>query len=78
MTSGKYFYAANFDVTSDEEITLDGFLALHEMTAADEEDGEEELWQVMKALGYDRQLQLSQVMLSEFHLGFRFGGEGSL
>ena len=51
----------NFDVTSDEEITLDGFLQLHEMTAADEEGGEEELWQVLRALGYDKQLQLNQV-----------------
>ena len=51
---------ANFDVTNDEEITLKGFIALHEMTAADEEGGEEEIWQVMKALGYNKQLQLSQ------------------
>lgn len=55
-----FVHAANFDVTSDKEITLAGFLALHEMTACDE-DGEEELWQVMKALGYNKQLQLSQV-----------------
>ena len=51
---------ANFDVTTEKEITLKGFLALHEMTASDE-GGEEELWQVVKALGYNGQLQLHQV-----------------
>ena len=54
----------NFDVTEEEEITLKGFLALHEMSAADEEGGEEEVWQVLKALGYDRQLHLNQVCSS--------------
>lgn len=53
--------SANFDMTGDDEITLRGFLALHEMTAIDEEGGEEELWQVLQGLGYNRQLQLNQV-----------------
>ena len=48
-------------MTDEEEITLDGFLALHRMAAGDEEGGEEELWEVMRGLGYDRQLQLNQV-----------------
>lgn len=52
---------ANFDVTDEEEITLKGFLALHEMAAADEEGGEEELRQVVGGMGYDKQLRLSQV-----------------
>lgn len=54
-------YIANFDVTDEEEITLKGFLALHEMAAADEEGGEEELRQVVNGMGYDKQLHLNQV-----------------
>ena len=53
---------ANFDVT-DEEITLKGFIGLHEMAAADEEGGEEELRQVISGMGYDKQLRLSQVCI---------------
>lgn len=52
---------ANFNVTKEEEITLEGFLALHEMTGADEEGGEEEVWQVLMTLGYNNQLQLITV-----------------
>ena len=44
-----------------DEITLEGFLGLHVMTAEDEEGGEEELWEVLSTLGYSRQLQLDQV-----------------
>lgn len=52
---------ANFDVTDEEEITLKGFLTLHEMAAEDKEGGEEELWHVARGLGYDTRLQLNQV-----------------
>lgn len=62
------FFAANFDVTDDEEITVKGFLQLHEMSAADEEGGEEEVWQVLKALGYNKQLQLYQACLRGSYL----------
>ena len=55
--------ADNFEMTGEgkDEITLEGFLALHVMTAEDEEGGEEELWEVLSTLGYSRQLQLDQV-----------------
>ncbi len=53
---------ANFDVTDEEEITLKGFLTLHEMAAEDKEGGEEELWHVARGLGYDTRLQLNQVL----------------
>lgn len=42
---------------------MKGFVALHEMTAADADGGEEEVWQVIKALGYDKQLQLNQASI---------------
>jgi hypothetical protein len=39
---------------------LKGFLSLHEMAAADEEGGEE-LGQVVRGMGYNKDLQLNQV-----------------
>ncbi len=48
-------------MTREGEITLKGFLALHEMTATDEEGGGEELWEAMECLGYNKQLKLVQV-----------------
>lgn len=48
-------------MTEEEEITLKGFLTLHEMAAADEEGGEEELRQVVSGMGYDKQLLLNKV-----------------
>lgn len=47
---------------------LKGFVALHEMTAADADGGEEEVWQVIKALGYDKQLQLNQASIRTYIL----------
>ena len=51
----------NFEMTGDDEITLKGFLALHVMTAEDEEGGEGEVWEVLNTMGYNKQLQLDQV-----------------
>lgn len=48
-------------MTSDDELTLQGFLDLHVMTVCDEEGGEGEVWEVLSSLGYNRQLQLDQV-----------------
>ena len=54
----------NFELTSDDEITLKGFLDLHVMTAEDEEGGVSEIWEVLDAMGYNKQLQLDQVSRS--------------
>ena len=51
----------NFEMTSDDELTLRGFLDLHMMAVRDEEGGEGEVWEVFTALGYNRHLQLDQV-----------------
>lgn len=48
-------------MTEEDEITEAGFLGLQEMAAGDEEGGETELWQCLHAMGYDKQLKLSQV-----------------
>ncbi len=48
-------------MTEDDEISELGFLSLQEMAAGDEEGGESELWQCLRAMGYDRQLKLRQV-----------------
>ena len=48
-------------MTSDDELTLQGFLDLHVMTVRDEEGGEMEVWEVLSSLGYNKQLQLDQV-----------------
>ena len=53
--------AENFDMTSNDEITLKGFYSLHAMTAADSEGGVGELRAILTAMGYDRQLRLRQV-----------------
>ena len=47
-------------MTEEDELTLKGFLDIHVMTASDDE-GEEELWEVLTAMGYNKQLQLDQV-----------------
>lgn len=52
----------NFELTPDDEVTLKGFLDLHVMTAEDEEGGEEEVSDVLSSLGYNKQLQLDQVL----------------
>ena len=41
-------------MTSEDELTLAGFLQLHVMTARDEEGGGAEVWQVLSSLGYRR------------------------
>ena len=51
-------------MTEDNELTLKGFLDLHEMTANDKDGGECELWDILSTMGYNSQLQLDQVMLS--------------
>ena len=48
-------------MTSDDELTLQGFLDLHVMTVRDEEGGEAEVWEVLSSLGYNKQLQLDLV-----------------
>ena len=50
-------------MTDDNELTLKGFLDLHEMTANDQDGGEGELWDILSTMGYNRQLQLDQVTL---------------
>ena len=56
------FFAENFEVNEDEEVTLKGFLDLHAMTANDEEGGEDELWDVLQSMGYNKQLKLVMVI----------------
>ena len=58
-----FSFADNFDHSEDRELTLKGFLDLHEITANDEEGGEAELWTIMEAMGYNRQLKLNKVTL---------------
>ena len=48
-------------MNEDEEVTLKGFLDLHAMTANDEEGGEDELWDVLQSMGYNKQLKLVMV-----------------
>jgi hypothetical protein len=48
----------NFEMTEDEEITLQGFYTLHQMTANDSEGGVEELCDILTAMGYDASLKL--------------------
>lgn len=50
-------------MTDDNELTLKGFLDLHEMTANDQDGGEGELWDILSAMGYNKQLQLDQVTI---------------
>ena len=57
-----FFFADNFELTGDNEITLKGFLDLHVMTAEDEEGGEGEIWDILNTMGYNKQLQLDQVI----------------
>ena len=58
----------NFEMTDDDEITLKGFLDLHVMTAEDEEGGEGEIWEILDAMGYSKQLRLDQVMSYDTNL----------
>ena len=51
----------NFNHNDDGEITLQGFLDLHELTANDQDGGEPELWNILHSMGYNRRLQLTQV-----------------
>ena len=57
------FNAENFEMTEDEEITLQGFYTLHQMTANDSEGGVEELCDILTAMGYDASLKLRYVSL---------------
>ena len=64
-------------MTSDDELTLEGFYSLHKMTATDSEDGVAELWDILVAMGYNKDLALQyvcKVMLLYCLFPSRFNG----
>ena len=48
-------------MNNDEELTINGFIDLHTLTANDENEGETEIWNILKNMGYNKQLQLNKV-----------------
>lgn len=57
----------NFEHNDEGEVTLKGFLDLHEKVATDESGGERELWTIIEGMGYDRQLKLLKVINNHTH-----------
>ena len=54
----------NFAMTPEDELTLEGFMQLHVLSARDEEGGGEgELRSTLAALGYNPRLVLDEVSL---------------
>ena len=48
-------------MNNDEELTINGYIDLHTLTANDENEGETEIWNILKCMGYNKQLQLNKV-----------------
>ena len=56
-------FLENFDM-KDDEITLEGFLELNTMEAQDADGDPNDLWVTLENMGYNKALELDQVLFS--------------
>jgi Ca2+-binding EF-hand superfamily protein len=59
----------NFEINDNSELTVKGFISLHEYTAGnDHGGGEGEIWKSLKSVGYNHQLQLVKACPFQFEV----------
>lgn len=50
-------------MTKEDELTLKGFLDFHTAIAS-KDNGDQQLWNILKVMGYNHQLQIEQVIIN--------------